>query len=105
MSTLRVINNLPPRWNGKPVTWDGPQKGVSTIEFHATPSKCPKCERRRWTDTWCGFVTEQWPVAALQLYRCRGCGHDHVFDLFTNEWWDLDATDYGPEGSTDPRLF
>lgn len=42
------------------------------------------------------------PVALwrLRAYRCQDCRHDQVWDTDTDEWWDLDHTDYGPEGST-----
>jgi len=45
------------------------------------------------------------PLRRLHLTRCKTCGLDVVWDTQTDEWWDLDASDYGPEGSTDPRLF
>lgn len=35
----------------------------------------------------------------LYAYRCQDCRHDVVWDTDTDEWWDLDHTDYGPEGS------
>lgn len=45
------------------------------------------------------------PLRRLHLTRCQTCGLDVVWDSQTDEWWDLDDSDYGPEGSTDPRLF
>jgi len=35
----------------------------------------------------------------LHAFRCQDCRHDVVWDIDTDEWWDLDHTDYGPEGS------
>jgi hypothetical protein len=36
----------------------------------------------------------------LDAIRCQDCRHDQVWDTDTDEWWDLDHTDYGTEGST-----
>jgi hypothetical protein len=36
----------------------------------------------------------------LHAFRCQDCRLDSVCDTDTDEWWDLDHTDYGPEGST-----
>lgn len=36
----------------------------------------------------------------LHATRCPSCAHDQVYDTATHELWDLDDTDYGPEGST-----
>lgn len=38
----------------------------------------------------------------LIAHRCLDCGHDSVVDMRTGEAWDLDETDYGPEGSNAP---
>lgn len=35
----------------------------------------------------------------FEVYRCLHCSHDTVYDRQRSEWWDLDHTDYGPEGS------
>ena len=35
----------------------------------------------------------------LHAFRCQDCRHDMVWDTHTGEWWDLDHTDYGPDGS------
>lgn len=43
-----------------------------------------------------------WPVIRLCVFRCPGCKQDSVWDTTTGEWWDLDHTDYGPEGSNAP---
>lgn len=36
----------------------------------------------------------------LHAFRCTDCKHDVVWDRDTDEWWTLDHTDYGDEGST-----
>lgn len=38
----------------------------------------------------------------LHATRCTRCAHDQVYDTATTELWDLDDTDYGPEGSSAP---
>lgn len=45
--------------------------------------------------------------ATVQLFafRCPDCGLDTVWDMRTDEWWLLEESDYGADGSTDPRLF
>lgn len=50
-------------------------------------------------------VYAQEPMPAyrdLHVARCRDCGHDSVVDLRSGEVWDLDPSDYGPEGSVAP---
>lgn len=39
---------------------------------------------------------------SLIAYRCHSCSLDHLEDLDTREFWRLDHTDYGPEGSVAP---
>lgn len=36
----------------------------------------------------------------LHAHRCHHCHLDTVWDTTTDEWWTLDHTDYGPEGSS-----
>lgn len=38
----------------------------------------------------------------LHATRCPVCGHDQVYDAASGTVWDLDESDYGPEGSTAP---
>jgi len=35
----------------------------------------------------------------LHAFHCHHCQLDTVWDQTTDEWWTLDHTDYGPEGS------
>jgi hypothetical protein len=42
------------------------------------------------------------PTWALHAQRCQDCGHDTVYDFRTGEVWDLDESDYGPDGSVAP---
>jgi hypothetical protein len=51
-----------------------------------------------------GWASSRRPALALWrlfAFRCQDCRHDQVLDLNTRELWDLDHTDYGPEGSTE----
>lgn len=38
----------------------------------------------------------------LVAFRCPDCQLDVVWDMDTREWWTLDHTDYGSEGSVTP---
>lgn len=38
----------------------------------------------------------------LHAFRCPGCQVDTVWDTDTDEWWTLDHTDYGADGSAAP---
>lgn len=38
----------------------------------------------------------------LRAFRCPDCRHDQVWDVDADETWDLDHTDYGPDGSSAP---
>jgi len=40
----------------------------------------------------------------LDAFRCPDCHHDVVSDMQTGEVWDLDLSDYGDAGSTDPAM-
>lgn len=123
-------HDLPPRWDGLAVVWDGWHPQLPA--FICPPPKLPDCCRR------CGSITQavinrgrvarvpavthdaieaaddrrdRLPTgerhrikakALLRLYafRCPDCKHDQVLDIDSNELWDLDDTDYGDDGST-----
>ncbi|WP_426243723.1 hypothetical protein [Nocardioides sp. LHG3406-4] len=36
----------------------------------------------------------------LHAFRCHSCSLDDIWDTDTDEWWTLDHTDYGDDGST-----
>lgn len=129
---LQVIqgrpHDLPPQWDGEPVTWRPWHAARTTLQFHAPPEAlaCEQCgtvdepavargsrppadgatftvsEPRR-TRSGREYVRRvqrpAWPVRDLTAYRCRHCGHDQVRDDRTGEQWDLDAEDYGDDGS------
>lgn len=119
--------DLPPRWDGEPITWGQWAEHDTTLAYHA-PADALACEK-------CGTVAERsvnWgsrppatetvlspvpkrtrkgreyinyeqvpahPVRDLCALRCRHCGHDQVTDERTGELWDLGPEDYTAEGS------
>lgn len=130
---LPVVHDLPPSWDGAPITWNGWAEGRTSMVFHAKQEPCRRCGiadeakvniGRRTPEEGATFTvpsqrarlleragrrvprgeTEEvpaWPVTDLIAYRCRGCGLDHVHDQRTDEWWELDISDYRDKGSTD----
>jgi hypothetical protein len=38
----------------------------------------------------------------LHAWRCPNCGLDTIWDDDTDEWWNLDESDYGDDGSVRP---
>lgn len=103
--------DLPPSWDGVPVTWGQWTKHRTTLAYHL-PAEALACEQ-------CGSVDERavnWgtrppaaeadnrgpfhPLRDLCALRCRHCGHDQVLDERTDETWDLGPEDYTAEGST-----
>lgn len=119
--------DLPPFWDGVPVEWSEWSQARSTLILHAPPETlaCDQCgtvdevminfgkrppEKPTFTTTRTkttksghkyGVPAEvkSWPVRDIYAARCRHCGHDRVTDLRTDEVWDLDESDYAPEGS------
>lgn len=113
-------HDLPPKWDGHPVEWEGWRHLDSPI-ICPPPKDLGTCAR-------CGSLTpllhnvgmrriayddnvirvgvaRQLPretKAALTALRCPDCLHDTVVDLWLGEVWDLDPTDYGDQGSNAP---
>ena len=127
--TLAREFDLPPKWNDCLVEWEGwkPQpvahlcppprrrdccsgcgspelpvvnRGYAATSALVTPAmlRRNKAARDRLGP---GSLHHVPSVVLLRLYayRCQDCRHDVVWDIDTDEWWDLDHTDYGPEGS------
>lgn len=121
--------DLPPRWDGEPVTWTPWADHRTTLALHAKPEQlaCHKCGTvdeslvcfgtrppppgdmetvplRRHTRSGHPYESLRQvparPVRDLTAYRCRHCSHDQVQDRRTGELWDLGPEDYGPQGST-----
>lgn len=127
--------DLPTIWDGRTVAWQGwTQTGpVFICRPHRRPEPCTSCKTTDQPAVNIGVVAPlpgetftvpktvtarrsgrvydvdqqvpAWPVIELIAFRCPGCQLDTVWDQRTQAWWVLDETDYGPTGSTDPRLF
>lgn len=113
-------HDLPPKWDGHPVEWDGWQQQGQV--FICPPPKdrgvCGQCGslaprlhnrgvRRIAYDANVVQVGEaklqpRETRASLSALRCPDCRHDTVVDLWVDEVWDLDITDYGNQGSDAP---
>lgn len=91
-------HDLPPKWDGIVVEWAGWRLVWSTLVWHIKPRPCSQCKSTRPQETAYGY-RDNIP-GVLVAFRCPDCLHDVVVDPHTDEWWDLDDSDYGPEGST-----
>lgn len=128
--TLTRVHDLPPYWDGHAVLWEGWQ--VEPPVFLCPPPRpvrCEGCGSRAPSVTNRGLVAV-WPSLThddlleeednrrrlgsaahmrkprarwrLRALRCPDCQLDTVWDIETDEWWTLDHTDYGDEGSARP---
>lgn len=125
------LHDLPPRWDGRVVAWDGWEVPNGPV-FICPPLPKSCCEA-------CGSAAQQpmnrgrvaisprttrdevlasdaarnrlpvaWrgklkPLALYELvaWRCPDCLQDMVMEL-RGGWWRLDESDYGEEGSVEP---
>ena len=104
-AALPRLRPLPSAWDGEQVWWNDWIDGATSLDFHL-PLEDVACQG-------CGAI--ETPLRSVGRYanrllhyrrlhatRCRSCGHDTV-----TEWnedglgptWDLDESDYGPDGS------
>ena len=128
------LHDLPPRWDGRAVLWEGWSTGLRAQVFICPPPpKSPPCCEG------CGSLAEPvvnrglvalWPSSThddlryeeenrrrlgsfahkrraralwrLRAFRCPDCRLDTVWDTDTDEWWTLDDSDYGDDGSVAP---
>lgn len=98
-------HDLPPRWDGLPVTW-GDWKDAGTVFICPPPKKADSCSRCGSTAPHrmaCGRIqaepaTDLSVIGIITAFRCKDCDHDHVLDHAGNQW-DLDPSDYTDEGS------
>jgi len=129
--TLAREFDLPPKWNGLLVSWNGWEPQIPAFVCGPGARKqrdcCSACASPHEPAINRGYVAtsplttpamlrrneeqrdrlplgQRHKVPSLALfrlhaYRCQDCRHDVVWDHDTDEWWDLDHTDYGPEGS------
>jgi hypothetical protein len=126
------VHDLPTFWDGRKVEWEGWTTHQTTARFHLPPEVCVACGLSAEHSINLGRVhplpeetyvvslykrlpsgrtydkgreLSAWPVVFLVAFRCQHCEHDTVWDKRTDEWWDLDPSDYGEGGSPDPRLL
>ena len=114
-------NDLPPKWDGQPVEWEGWINLETSMAIHSPLDDltCRACGSigepsinsgkrlqtfRTWKRTRSGHrylsnETHQRPIRDLWAFRCRHCGHDQVLDDRTDTIWDLDPSDYSDDGS------
>lgn len=102
---------LPALWDGPPVEWRLWEPYVPVFMCDRSrrtvppPEVCPGCGALWHPASSTGLIKRPWerrPMADLIAWRCPECGHDQVYDRHTDQSWDLDDTDYGPEGSIAP---
>lgn len=118
-------DELPTAWDGRRVDW-GPAMAVRAVSHvgaipcngcgstsapmdahigrvHPAPGATVRETRTKRTRSGREYgITRDVPAqpeARLSLNRCLACGHDSVLDLTTNQLWDLDYSDYEPDGS------
>lgn len=127
------VRDLPPKWDGQAVEWRGWTHGNSTNVLHSPRERCEGCGSEnepsvnpgitdprpgetytydpiKKTRTGREYIGQPKTVTAgrwvrIVAFRCPDCHRDEVWDKRTDEWWTLDESDYGAEGSVDPRLF
>lgn len=100
-----AVRPLPVAWDGVPIEWL-PWTAHLDVRIcpppkpHADP--CPSCRLDRPRIHARGVRVGNEGIRPLFLppmyaYRCTHCGHDQIH--VDSETWDLDPTDYGPDGS------
>lgn len=132
-SSLRLVGSradLPARWDGRAVLWGEWRIIEQLFVCDRTKRKPPepdRCACGALTSTShyaVGLVADDADTTVAELatddrfarygrprrgtrsltaYRCPSCGADEVYDAATGEWWTLDESDYGPDGSTAPE--
>lgn len=96
---------LPTAWDGHPVSWG---TWVASTVFMCNRSKgtvdlaCEECGHPGDHRLSIRGVLQDAQRLSLVLTRCTQCGADTVVD-WRFEVWELDASDYGPEGSVAPQ--
>ena len=103
-------HDLPPRWDGCTVEWQGWHVDDTTLRFHLRRECCHTCGSLEWPvinvgrvradgrGVWILHRSGGYQLGRLYAFRCPDCKHDRVVDLAGVEW-DLDDTDYDDEGS------
>lgn len=108
---LRLVSHpLPTAWDGREVKWS---RWDSTDRIIICPPPAARCDcgsKRspfvavglRAADSGPGRFQRRHALRDLYACRCPECGQVDVWDMDSDEWWTLDESDYGPEGSTPP---
>lgn len=99
---------LPVRWDGVAVEWTEwgaeqvflcppePPRPCAGCGLIRPRSMCRGIRHRKGRDPHTG---RQRYLRSLFAYRCSACGRDEVHESGSTDWWVLDETDYGPDGS------
>jgi hypothetical protein len=120
--TLAREFDLPRRWDGLVVVWQGWEEQRMFLCPPPPREVCRRCASVDSRPTNRGLVALRRDIsrdvieahrkmdavarvarARLHAFRCTGCQHDEVWDFQTQLTWDLDFTDYGPDGSVNPN--
>jgi predicted RNA-binding Zn-ribbon protein involved in translation (DUF1610 family) len=75
--------------------------GALFICGRVAPDICPHCGTEEHARCNTGKVVNHngLIVTNLALFRCMTCGFTEVWDMGTDQWWELDESDYSDEGS------
>lgn len=107
-------HDLPPKWDGVEVEWRGWEPPLQpTFRPHVPPCCCEQCGSDKHPALNQGLMAAR-PGGArllrLVAFRCADCGVDVIRETSRRqrfgdspEWWVLDESDYGAEGSTSPE--
>lgn len=115
MSALTLVSHpLPISWDGREVKWS---RWESTERIlicgpHSDKARCDCGSKRnpftasglRAADAGTGRFARRHAVKDLHALRCPDCGQVDVWDMDSDEWWTLDESDYGPNGSLAPSM-
>lgn len=108
---LRLVSHpLPAAWDGAPVKWG---RWETSERIHVCPPPKNRCEcgstrppffavGLRAPASESGRFERRHALRDLHAFRCPDCGEVTVWDMTSDEWWTLDESDYGPQGSTPP---
>ena len=131
-------HDLPPKWDGRSVAWQGWEYATSGLFICPRPQRevCEGCgmpTEERGFPCWStngglradstrltlddfrveesarerlpvkvkGKLARHWWIELI-AHRCHHCELDTVWDTSSDEWWTLDHTDYGHDGSGTP---
>lgn len=130
--TLLREHDLPPFWDGLAVVWDTWRTESTPVFLCPPPKRPATCHgcgsaaeqhQAKGRVARAAFIDhdriaaedenrvrlgslghKRKPVALVRLFvwRCPDCLLDVVWDIDAGEWFDLDHTDYGPDGSRAP---